>query len=137
MVKKLMRLRARSILGGSQAVRDTRVYHDLWYTVPSRKGGTTYGQCTVHRRAGPPNGVPGCDQRDARRVSAAGSALRGGFSSASGGVAPRWETSDRPPVYGVPELPLSYAGRSAVLHSHLSENLCPPGGARALVRHGP
>jgi hypothetical protein len=43
----------------------------------------------------------------------------------------------RAPVYGVQELPLSDAGRSAVLHSGLPENLCPPGGARAHVRHGP
>src|SRR2546425_12529431 len=27
----------------------------LWYTVPPMKGGTTYGQCTVHRCAGPPH----------------------------------------------------------------------------------
>ena len=33
------------------------------------KGGTTYGQDTVHRRAGPPGGVPGFDQLDPRRVS--------------------------------------------------------------------
>src|SRR5712692_10012432 len=99
------------------------------------KGGTTYGRFTIHRRAGPPNGVPGFDQRDSRRVSAAGPALRGGVPSASGGVAPRWETPDRPPVYGVPALPLRDAGRSAVLPAHLPENLCTSGGARALVRH--
>src|SRR5712692_1223471 len=74
------------------------------------KGGTPYGRFTIHRRAGPPNGVPGFDQRDSRRVSAAGPALRGGVPSASGGVAPRWETSNRPPVYGVQELPLSCNG---------------------------
>src|SRR6266446_3713583 len=55
------------------------------------QGDTTYGQCTVHRRAGPPNGVPGFDQRDARRISAAGPTFRGGVPRASGGVAPRWE----------------------------------------------
>src|SRR5712691_18146 len=60
------------------------------------KGGTTYGQCTVHRRAGPPHGVPGFDEFDARRVSAAGPALRGGFPRADGRVAPRWETPDCP-----------------------------------------
>src|SRR2546425_529107 len=65
--------------------------------VPPMKGGTTYGQCTVHRRAVPPNRVPGFHQRDPRRVSAAGPTLRGSVSSAYGGVAPRWETPDRPP----------------------------------------
>src|SRR5712691_6204286 len=44
---------------------------------------------------------------------------------------------DCPPVYRVQKLPPADAGRSAVLHSHLSENLCAPGGARALVRQGP
>src|SRR5713101_4625521 len=101
------------------------------------KGGTTYGQCTVHRRAIPPNRVPEFHQCAPRRVSAAGPALRGGVSSAYGGVVPRWETSDRPPVCGIRELPTPDAGRSAVLHSYLPEDLRPPGGARALVRHGP
>src|SRR6266446_4693409 len=101
------------------------------------KGGTTYGQCTVHRRAVPPNRVPEFHQCAPRRVSAAGPALRGGVSSAYGGVVPRWETPDRPPVYRVPKLPPADAGRSAVLHTHLSQNLCAPGGARTLIRDGP
>jgi hypothetical protein len=53
--------------------------------------------------------------------------------SAYGGVVPRWATPDRPPVYGGQDLPLSYTGRSAVLHAGLPENLCPPRGARAPV----
>jgi hypothetical protein len=39
------------------------------------------GQCTIHRRAGAPTGVPGFHERDARRVLAAGLALRGGIPS--------------------------------------------------------
>jgi hypothetical protein len=31
----------------------------LWYTGSPMKGGTTYGQSTVHRCAGPPHRVPG------------------------------------------------------------------------------
>jgi len=109
----------------------------LWYTAPSTKGGTTYGQCTVHRCAGPPHGVPGFDQFDARRVSAAGPALRGGGPRASRRVAPRWETADRPPVHGVQALSAPDAGSSPVLHPHLPQNLCAPGRARTPVRHGP
>jgi hypothetical protein len=30
----------------------------LWYTGPPMKGGTTEGQCTVRRGAGPPHRVP-------------------------------------------------------------------------------
>src|SRR6266852_4022202 len=101
------------------------------------KGGTTYGQCTVHRCAVPPHGVPGFHQLDARRVSAAGPTFRGGVPSAYGGVAPRWEIPDRSPVCRLQELPPADAGRSAVLPAHLLEDLRPPGGARALVRHGP
>src|SRR5712691_9194553 len=96
-----------------------------------------YGEFTVYRRAVPPHRVPGFHQRDPRGVSGPGSAFRGRVPRAYGGVAPRWETPDRPPVYGVRELPTPDAGRSAVLHSYLPENLRPPGGARALVRHGP
>src|SRR5712691_6930578 len=101
------------------------------------KGGTPYGRLTVRRSAVPPHGVFGFHQCDPRRVSAAGPALRGGVPRAYGGVAPRWETPDHPPVYRVQELPLSDAGRSVVVHPGLPENLCPPGGARTLVRHGP
>src|SRR5262249_54024586 len=71
----------------------------LWYTVPPMKGGMTYGQCPVHRGAGPPDRVPQFHQLDARRVSAPRPALRGRVPSAHGRVAPRWETPDRPPVY--------------------------------------
>src|SRR5262245_30087584 len=43
--------------------------YGLWYAVPPLKGGTTYGQCTIHRCACPSHGVPGFDQPDTRRVS--------------------------------------------------------------------
>src|SRR2546430_14031663 len=99
------------------------------------KGGTTDGQCTVHRRAGPPHRVSGFHEFDARRVSAAGPALRGGVPRAYGRMAPRWETPHRPPVYGVPELPPPDAGRAAVLPPHLPEDLRAPGGAGTPVRH--
>src|SRR5712691_13261136 len=99
------------------------------------KGGTTHGQCTVHRCAVPPHGVPGFHEPDARRVSAAGPAFRGGVPRAYGGVAPRWNTPDRPPVSRGPELPPADAGRSAILPPHLPEDLRPPGGAGTPVRH--
>src|SRR5215813_5265747 len=67
----------------------------------SLMGGTTHGPCTVHRHAGPPAGVPGCDQPDPRRVSAARPTLRGGVPSAYGSVAPRWQTPGRPPQCSV------------------------------------
>src|SRR5712691_10220900 len=44
--------------------RDPLSLSRLWYTVPPTKGGITYDQCTVHRCAGPPHGVPGFDQPD-------------------------------------------------------------------------
>src|SRR5713101_5748705 len=100
------------------------------------KGGTTHGQYTVCRYAVSPHRVPGLHQPDPRRVSGPGPALRGGVPSAYGGVAPRWDTPDRSPVYRVPELPPADAGRSAVLPAHLPQDLCPPGGTRAPVRHG-
>src|SRR2546428_11122221 len=109
----------------------------LWYTVPPMKGGTTYGQCTVHRCAGPPHRVPGFDQSHTRRVSAVGPALRGGVPRASRRVAPLWETPDRPPDRGVLELSSPDAGTPTVFHSHLPQDLCAPGGARAPVWHGP
>src|SRR2546422_3655908 len=99
------------------------------------KGGTTYGQCTVHRCAVPPHGVPRFHQFDPRGISGPGSALRGRVPSAYDRVAPRWETPDCPPVCRVPELPPADAGRPAVLPAHLPEDLCPPGGTGALVRH--
>src|SRR5882762_9546606 len=66
----------------------------LWYAVPPTKGGTTNGQYTVHRCAGSPLRIPGFDQPDARRVLAAGPALRGRVPGASRNVAPRWETAE-------------------------------------------
>src|SRR6266545_1460311 len=86
-------------LGRRRWPRDQLSLSRLWYTVPPMKGGTTYGQYTVHRRAGPPHGVLGFHELDPRRVSAAGAALRGRVPRAYGGVAPRWATPDRPPVY--------------------------------------
>src|SRR5215831_6763420 len=71
------------------------------------KGGTPNGQCTVCRYAVPPRGVPGFHQPDARRVSAAGPALRGRIPSPYGGVVPRWEAADGPPFQHVPELSLT------------------------------
>src|SRR6266849_533817 len=62
-------------------------------------GGTTHGRCTVHRPTVPPDGVPGFHQPDARRVSAAGPALRDRVPRPDGGMADGWETADRAPVY--------------------------------------
>src|SRR5262249_54056632 len=76
----------------------------LWYTGPPMKGGTTDGQCTVHRCAGAPHRVSGFDELAPCRVSAAGPALRGRVPGASCRVAPRWETADRPPVHGLQKL---------------------------------
>src|SRR4030095_14105191 len=42
-----------------------------------------------------------------------------------------------PPIHGLQELSASDAGRSPVLHSGLPQDLCPPGGPRPPVRHGP
>src|SRR5262252_8646880 len=109
----------------------------LWYTGPPMKGGTTDGQSTVHRCADAPQGVPGFHQLDPGRVSAARRALCGRVPGASRRVAPRWETPHRPPVRSVQELSAPDARRSPVFHAHLPENLCAPGGARTLVRHGP
>src|SRR5262249_439104 len=93
-----------------------RVYPDLWYPGPPMKGGTPYGRFTVHRPAVPPDGVPGFDQLDPRRVSAARRPLRGRVPSTYGGVAARWETADRPPVYRVPALSPPDARRPAFVH---------------------
>src|SRR5215470_14707027 len=111
--------------------------YSLCYTVSPMKGGTRNGGLTVHRSAVPPHGVPGCDQFDPRRVSAPGSILRGGVPRVYGGVAPRWETPDRPPVCRLEALPVADAGRSAVVYSDLPQDLCTPGGARTPVRYGP
>src|SRR5262245_22022362 len=68
----------------------------LWYTGPPMKGGTPNDQRMFCRSASPPRGVPGLHELDARRVSAAGPALRGRLPSPYGGVAPRWETPGPP-----------------------------------------
>src|SRR5215831_13295587 len=62
--------------------------YGLWYAVSPLKGGTTYGQCTIPRCAGPSYRVPGFHQPDPRRVSATASALRGRVPSPYGHVAP-------------------------------------------------
>src|SRR5712671_4830999 len=112
-----------------------------WYAAPliSRivTGGTTYGWCTVYRATVSPDGVPGLHQRDPRRVSAAGPALRGRVPRPDGGVADGWETTDGSPVYRLQKLSSPDTRRSAFVHPGLPQNLCPPGGARALIRHGP
>src|SRR5262245_908900 len=100
------------------------------------KGGITYGQCPVHRRAGTPIRIPGFDELDPRRVSAAGSPFRGGVPSAYGGVAPRWEPPDRPPVCRVPKLSLAHPRGSALVYSCLCEDVLPASGPRTPVRHG-
>src|SRR5208282_4887650 len=51
-------------------------------------------------------------------------------------MAPRWETPDCPPVHRVSDLPAGNAGRSTVLPADLPEDLRPPGGPGAPVRHG-
>src|SRR5215470_2172816 len=100
-------------------------------------GGTTYGPCAVRRSAVPSHGVPGFHQFDPRRVSAAHPALRGGVPRAYGGVAPRWEASDRPLFHRVQQLPAADPRGSTIVYSGLCEDLQPPGGARSPVRHGP
>src|SRR5262252_3924967 len=52
-------------------------------------------------------------------------------------MADGWETADRPPVYRLQQLPPPDTRRPAFVHLGLPQNLCPPGGARALIRHGP
>src|SRR5205823_8824678 len=84
-------------------------------------GGTTHGWCTVHRAAVPPDRVPGFHEPDARRVSAAGPALRGRLPRPDGGVADGWKTADRSPVYRLQQLPPADTGRSAVVHPHLPQ----------------
>src|SRR6266852_4104121 len=100
------------------------------------KGGTTHGRCTVRRSAVPPHGVPGFHQPDSRGVSDPDPAFRGGVSRAYGGVAPRWETPDRPPVSRVPELPPADTRGSAVLPAHLPQDLRAPSRPGTPVRHG-
>ncbi len=90
-------------------------------------GGTTYGWFTVYRATVPPDGVPGFHQRNPRRVSAAGPALRGRIPHPDGGVTDGWETADCAPVYRLQKLSAPDPGRSAVVHPYLPQNLCPPG----------
>src|SRR5215468_6375392 len=122
--------------GSGSSVEFITIY-GLCYTVSPMKGGTRNGLLTVHRSAVPPRRVPGFDELNPRRVSAAGPTLRSRVPRVSGDVAPRWKTADGPPVHRIQELSAPDAGRSPVLHSHLPENLCAPGGTRAPVRHGP
>src|SRR5882724_4981064 len=98
--------------------------HDPWLVY----GSPTYS---------PPDGVPGFHQPDARRVSAAGPALRDRVPRPDGGLADGWETADRAPVYRLQKLPPPDTGRPALVHPGLPQNLRTPGGARALIRHGP
>src|SRR5262245_60845002 len=97
----------------------------------------THGWFTVHRATVPPHGVPGLHEPDARRVSAAGPALRDRVPRPDGGMADGWETADRTPVYHLQKLPPPDTGRPTLVHLDLHQNLCPPGGARARIRHGP
>src|SRR5215831_9935715 len=59
----------------------------------------------VYRAAVPPDGVPGCHQPDAQRVSAARPALRDRVPNPDGGMADGWETADRTSVYRRQQLP--------------------------------
>src|SRR5262247_2213320 len=92
---------------------------------------------SVHRVTVPPAGVPRFHQPDARGVSAAGLTLRDRVSRPDGGMADGWETADRAPVYRLQKLPPPDTGRPAFVHLGLPQNLCPPGGARALIRDSP
>src|SRR5262249_62434989 len=71
------------------------------------------------------------------RVQRLGPPLRGRVPRPDGGRADGWETADRAPVYRLQNLPPPNTRRSALIYSHLSQDLRPPGGARALVRDGP
>jgi hypothetical protein len=53
------------------------------------------------------------------------------------GVAPRWETPNRPSLHRLSDLPAVNAGRSAVLPAHLPEDLHRSSGPGAAVRHEP
>src|SRR5215813_638442 len=85
-------------------------------------GGTTHGWFTVHRPTVPPARVPGFHQPDARRVSAAGPALRDRVPRPYGGLADGWETADRAPVYHLQKLPPPDTGRPALVHLGLPQN---------------
>ena len=99
-------------------------------------GGTPHGWLTVHRTAVPPESVPGLHEPDARRVSAAGPALRGGVPRPDGGVADGWEAADRAPVDRLPQLSPADTGRAPLVYPGLPETVCAPGRAGALVREG-
>src|ERR671925_19932 len=99
-------------------------------------GGTTHGWCTVHRSTVPPAGVPGFHEPDARRVSAARPALRDRVLRPDGGMADGWETPDPTPAYRRHKLSAPDPRRPALVHLDLPQNLCPPGGARTLIRYG-
>src|SRR5262245_63415125 len=92
-------------------------------------GGTTHGWFTVHRPTVPPAGVPRFHQLDARRVSAAGPALRDRVPDPYGGLADGWETADRAPVSRLQKLPPPDTGIPALVNLSLSQNLYPPGDA--------
>src|SRR4030095_8721342 len=109
----------------------------LSHHVHTVTGGTTHGRCTVHRPTVPRDGVPGFHQPDAQRILAARPALRDRVSSPDVGVADGGETADGTPVYRLQKLSSPDTRRSAVVHPGLPQNLCPSGGARALIRDGP
>src|SRR5439155_14807934 len=73
---------------------------------------------------------------DARRVSAAGPALRGGVPRPDGGGAAGWEAADRAPVDRLPQLSPAATGRAPLVYPGLPETVCAPGRAGALVREG-
>jgi hypothetical protein len=100
-------------------------------------GGTTHGWFTIYRVAVSPNGIPGFHERDSGRVSAAGPALRDRVPRPDGGMADGWETADRAPGYRRQKLPAPDTGRPAQVCLGRPQNLRTPGGARALIRHGP
>src|SRR5262244_2076834 len=101
------------------------------------KGAIRYGPCTVHRRAVPPHGVLGFHELNPWGVSAVGSTLRGAVPRPYGGEAHGRETADCPPVSRGQKLSPPDTGRSALVHPGLPQNLCLPGGTRALLRDDP
>src|SRR5262249_10183887 len=108
-----------------------------WHTVPPIIGGTTHGTCPVHRCTGPPDGILGSDQPDARRVSAAGPAFRDRFPMLYGRVADGWETPDRSSVSRLPKLPPTNPRGSTTVYSDVCQDLRAASGPGSLVRHGP
>ena len=92
---------------------------------------------SVRCRDVPSPGMPGVHQPDARRVAAASAALRGGVPNAEGGLAPRWATAPRPPMYRLQTRPPADVGRAPLLYAGLGEHLRAARGARRRVRQGP